>query len=57
VGVFSLKSRSVEVEVPLPDDTYENLIDGSTVAVQDGRLACAGKPIVVATDVERTWGV
>ena len=57
VGVFSLKSRSAEVEVPLPDGTYENLVDGSSVAVQGRHLTCTGTPIVVATDVERTWGV
>ena len=45
------------VEVPLPDGSYENLIDGSTVSVQDGHLACAGAPIVLAADVERAWGV
>ena len=57
VGVFSLKSRPARVEVPLPDGAYENLIDGSTVTVQDGHLACAGAPIVLAADVERVWGV
>jgi hypothetical protein len=57
VGVFSLKSRPARVEVPLPDGAYENLIDGSTVTVQDGHLACAGAPIVLAADVERAWGV
>ena len=57
VGVFSLKSRSAEVEVPLPDGTYENLVDGSSITVRDGKLACAGTPIVLAVDVERAWGV
>ena len=57
VGVFSLESRSAEVTVPLPDGTYENLIDGKAVAVADGRLMCSGAPIVLAADVERTWGV
>lgn len=47
VGVFSLKSRAAEVEVPLPDGAYENLIDGSAVAVRGGRLACDGTPVVV----------
>ena len=57
VGVFSLESRSAEVTVPLPDGTYENLIDGKAVAVADGRLMCSGAPIVLAADVERAWGV
>ena len=50
VGVFSLKSRSAEVEVPLPDGTYENLVDGSSIdrAGREARMrrnphcACGG---------------
>ena len=47
VGVFSLKAKSAPVRVDVPDGSYENLIDGSTVTVQSGTLSCAGKPIVL----------
>jgi hypothetical protein len=57
VGVFSLRSRSASVEVELPDGAYTNLIDGSAVAVTDGRLSCSGSPIVVTAHLERAWGV
>ena len=46
VGVFSLKAKSAPVKVDAPDGSYENLIDGSTVAVQDGTLSCEGKPVI-----------
>lgn len=47
VGVFSMKGKSAEVEVNLPDNTYKNLIDGSEVRVKDGRLLSDAKPIIV----------
>ena len=47
LGVFSLRSKAGAVEVGLPDGTYENLIDGSTVAVRDGKLRCTGEPIIL----------
>ncbi|MBR0161709.1 MAG: alpha-amylase [Oscillospiraceae bacterium] len=46
IGVFSLKSKSAEVEVEAPDGIYENLIDCGSVRVKDGKLHCDGKPIV-----------
>lgn len=46
LGVFSLKSLVSELEVPAPDGEYENLIDGSLVKVENGRLMCLGKPII-----------
>ena len=46
VGVFSLKAKSASVKVDAPDGSYENLIDGSTVAVQGGTLSCEGKPVI-----------
>ena len=46
VGVFSLKAKSAPVKVDAPDGSYENLIDGSTVVVQDGTLSCEGKPVI-----------
>ena len=47
LGVFSLRGKSGEAAVSLPDGTYENLIDGTPVAVSEGKLRCAGKPIII----------
>lgn len=47
VGVFSLQAKNAEVAVALPNGTYENLIDGSAVAVTGGKLLCEGKPIII----------
>ena len=46
IGVFSLRCQSAEVPVEAPDGEYENLLDGGTVTVRDGHLACEGKPIL-----------
>ncbi|MBQ9662056.1 MAG: alpha-amylase [Oscillospiraceae bacterium] len=46
IGVFSLKSESAVVPVPAPDGEYENLIDGSTVSVREGKLLCEGRPVI-----------
>ena len=46
VGIFSLKSRPVSVELDVPDGSYVNLIDGSRVSVLFGSLRCDGKPIL-----------
>lgn len=47
VGVFSLRGAPVVAETGLPDGFYENRIDGSTVEVYEGRLRCAGEPVIV----------
>ena len=46
VGVFSLRSRSGEVALDVPDGSYENRIDGSTVTVKNGSLLCEGRPMI-----------
>ena len=46
VGVFSLRSRSGEVALDVPDGCYENQIDGNTVTVKNGSLLCEGRPII-----------
>ena len=48
VGVFSLRSQAGPVSVDLPDGIYQNLIDGNTVAVSDGKLLCEGGPVILA---------
>ena len=53
IGVFSLRCMRAEVPVEAPDGEYENLLDGSTVIVKDGRLACAGRPILFTVPKER----
>lgn len=49
-GVFSLRSVSAAVSVNSPDGSYENLIDGSTVTVENGKLLCHGRPIIFSAD-------
>ena len=51
IGVFSLRGESGPVQVEAPDGIYENRIDGSPVTVADGRIACAGKPIIFTVDL------
>ena len=47
VGVFSLRAESAAVKLDLPDGVYENQIDGSEVTVENGRLLCAGSPLIL----------
>ena len=47
LGVFSLKSNRGEVTVGLADGSYENLIDGKSVEVRNGKLRCEGKPVII----------
>ena len=47
LGVFSLKGKTAEVTVSVPDGTYTNHFDGATVHVANGRLRCAGDPILL----------
>ena len=42
VGIFSLKSKSADVKVDLPDGDYKNEISGETVAVSNGKIHCNG---------------
>ena len=46
LGVFPLRSKSARVPVDAPDSTYENLLDGATVTVEDGKVLCEGRPII-----------
>ncbi len=46
IGVFSLRSRAVSVDLDVPDGSYVNLIDGTRVTVLRGALRCDGKPII-----------
>ena len=48
LGVFSLKGKSAEVEVPVKDGDYVNYITGETVTVQGGKLRCAGEPVIIS---------
>lgn len=41
VGIFSLKSKSADVKVDLPDGDYKNEISGETVAVSNGKIGRA----------------
>ena len=46
VGVFSLKSRSAEVNVPVPDGLYQDLISNRSVMVRNGKFRCDGYPVI-----------
>ena len=50
IGVFSLKSACARVKVDAPDGCYENLIDGTTVRVENSLLYCEGRPILFCFD-------
>ena len=50
LGVFSLKAKSAEIKADAPDGEYQNLIDGETVTVRDGRLPCQGRPIILRVE-------
>ena len=49
VGIFSLKSKSADVKVDLPDGDYKNEISGETVAVSNGKIHCNGNAIIIYT--------
>ena len=51
VGVFSLKGRRVQVQVPAPDGVYENLVDGGKVTVKGGML-CTQEPVIFRLEEE-----
>ena len=48
--MFSLKAASAPVAVELPDGSYENLIDGAKITVQNGTLFCTGAPVILCTE-------
>lgn len=47
LGVFSMKGKSAEVEVPLKDGNYVNLITDEPVEIRGGKLRCEGEPIIL----------
>ena len=49
-GIFSLRGKSAEVCVSLPDGKYENVYDGKTVTVKGGKLGCEGRPIIIVSE-------
>ena len=50
LGIFSLRGKAAEVAVDFPDGTYSNRITGEPVAVKDGKLRCAGVPVILTLD-------
>ena len=48
LGIFSLKGKSGDVMVTIPDGDYENHLDGTMVSVKKGILHCGGKPIILS---------
>lgn len=51
VGIFSLKGKTADVKVTIPDGIYVNYLDNSSVVVSNGLLHCAGTPIVVVCNL------
>lgn len=47
VGIFSLKSKSADVKVDLPDGDYKNEISGETVTISNGKVHCNGNAIII----------
>ena len=52
VGVFSLRSCCGEVAVELPDGIYTDALSGKPVTVTDGKLLCAGEPLVLIEEAK-----
>ena len=48
VGIFSLKSKEGIVDVDISDGQYVNFIDDMPVIVQDGKIKCDGRPIIIS---------
>ncbi len=48
VGIFSLKSKTAVVDPGISDGCYQNLIDGSLITVENGKLQCDGNPIILS---------
>lgn len=46
VGVFSLHAKSADVEVPVPDGRYTDLVTGGTAKVKNGKYSCHGAPVI-----------
>lgn len=46
-GVFSLKAKPAAVKVELPDGSYENLLGGAAIRVENGLLECTGAPVIL----------
>ena len=50
IGVFSLRSRSSDVRVEVPDGTYPELISGKPIQVTGSTIRCEGKPIIISME-------
>lgn len=47
VGIFCIGGTAAQVQAPLPDGEYTDLISGDTVRVCDGWLDCSGEPLIL----------
>lgn len=50
LGVFSLKGKAADVKVDIPDGSYVNRMDGSSVSVSRGVLHCDGIPVILVVE-------
>ena len=46
IGVFSMRAKPSDVEIPLADGTCADLLFGTEYDVRNGAVACTGKPLV-----------
>lgn len=46
VGIFGLQGRTGTIEVDVEDGNYTNLIDGSSILVNQGRVSFEGEPMI-----------
>lgn len=47
LGIFSFKGKSADVAIPFQDGNYRNYFDNQMVVVSEGKIHCAGSPIIL----------
>ncbi|GFZ34161.1 alpha-amylase [Clostridium zeae] len=51
VGIFNLEKKKGNIEVPLRDGVYSNIIDNSSVLIVDGKHELVNKPIILEIEL------
>lgn len=46
IGIFSMQCKSAEISIEASDGEYIDEISKEKILVKDGKIACAGKPII-----------
>lgn len=50
IGIFSLQGVQSLLPIDAENGTYRNLVDGSSVEIHAGKIACHGGPIIIEVD-------